>query len=55
MIHKTLDKKWRKRNPLKDMGDLWCPRKIKSSCSLSITLTFVSIFVFISIYFVSIM
>jgi hypothetical protein len=35
MIHKTLDKKWRKRNPLKDMGDLWCPRKIKSSCSLS--------------------
>ena len=35
MIHKTLHKKWRNRNPLKDMGDLWCSRKVKSFCSLS--------------------
>jgi Fe-S cluster biogenesis protein NfuA len=35
MIHKALHTKWRKRNPLKDMGDLWCSRKVKSSCSLS--------------------
>jgi Fe-S cluster biogenesis protein NfuA len=35
MIHKALQEKWRKRNPLKDMGDLWCSRKVKSSCSLS--------------------
>ena len=35
MIHKTLHKKWRNMNPLKDMGDLWCSRRVKSSCSLS--------------------
>jgi Fe-S cluster biogenesis protein NfuA len=35
MIHKALHKQWRKRNPLKDMGDLWCSRKVKSSYSLS--------------------
>jgi Fe-S cluster biogenesis protein NfuA len=35
MIHKTLHQKWRNRNQLKDMGDLWCSRKVKSSCSLN--------------------
>jgi hypothetical protein len=35
MVHKTLHKKWRNMNPLKDMGDLWCSRRVKSSCSLS--------------------
>jgi Fe-S cluster biogenesis protein NfuA len=35
MIHKTLHKKWRNMNPLKDMGDLWCSRRVNSSCSLS--------------------
>jgi hypothetical protein len=35
MIHKTLRKKWKNMNPLKDMGDIWCSRRVKSSCSLS--------------------
>jgi uncharacterized protein YlbG (UPF0298 family) len=35
MIHKILCKKWRNRNALKDMGDIWYSRRAKSFCSLS--------------------
>jgi hypothetical protein len=31
----TSNKKWRNRNPLKDMGDIWYSRRAKSFCSLS--------------------